>query len=294
MTVSQKPNDSRLIALVELVQGVNARLNQFYEQWVNHAQLEIENKADDSPLTEADIAANHMIADGLQQIQPVYPILSEESSDFESRHGWDTFWLVDPLDGTREFVKKTGEFTVNIALVEHGQVSIGVIGLPQSRKVYIGKKESGQKGGDVYCVSQQDGQDVWRVLTPAAKPLAEAWNIAITRRSDRQAYEEFKQLLAVNEQAYNITNAGSAYKFCLMLEGNIDVYPRLHPTSEWDTGAGQCLLEMMGGALVDVKGRPYTYNQRDELLNHEFLAVRDTRYLPLVLPMVQQVILTNT
>jgi 3'(2'), 5'-bisphosphate nucleotidase len=203
MTVTQKPNDSRLIALVELVQAVNERLNQFYYQWINHEQLEIANKSDDSPLTEADIAAHHMIGDGLSKIQPGYPVLSEESSDFDSRHDWQTFWLVDPLDGTREFVKKTGEFTVNIALVEHGQATIGVIGLPQSHKVYIG-----QKGGPVYCVEQQGQQSIWSELPLLSEqPLADAWNIAITRRSDRKTYEHFKELLAERKQAYNITNA---------------------------------------------------------------------------------------
>lgn len=286
MTVAQKPNDSRLIALVELVLAVNEKLNQFYSHWVHHEELEIATKDDESPITEADIAAHHMIEAGLNQLTPSYPILSEESSDFDARHQWQTFWLVDPLDGTREFVKQTGEFTVNIALVEHGEVSLGVIGLPTMNKVYIG-----QKGGPIYWVEQQDGQSIWHtVAIPEQHPLADSWNIAITRRSDRSDYARFKEMLEQRGQDFNVTNAGSAYKFCLMLEGKIDVYPRLHPTSEWDTAAGQCLLEMIGGALVDSKGRPFAYNQRDELLNGEFLAVRDCRYVPLVLPIMQEVI----
>lgn len=273
MNVVQKPDNARLIAVVQLVQAVNLRLNQFYQHWVQHAQLQISNKFDDSPLTEADIAAHHMIERGLSQFSPHYPVLSEESSEFEQRHQWQNFWLVDPLDGTKEFVKKTGEFTVNIALIEDGDVSLAVIGVPTLDQVYIG-----EKGGAVYRVDAQGASETWHQLHQM--PVHdEAWKIAITRSSDKPAYELFKQHMQQLGQAFEITNAGSAYKFCLMLEGKIDAYPRLHPTSEWDTASGQGLLEMLGGGLYDLTGKPFRYNQRAQLLNNEFVAVRDATYL---------------
>lgn len=285
MSLDRKPNDQRLTALVDLVQAVNACLNKYYLQWQQHERLVIANKLDESPITEADLAAHDLIELGLLTISPEIPVLSEESSDFEGRHQWQTFWLVDPLDGTREFIHKTGEFTVNIALIAHGQAILNVIGVPTLNRIYIG-----HQGGVVYRVDIINGQQQWQVLNPLPHDVQRDWRVAITRRSDRPAYNEFKQVLTTQQQSFSIKNAGSAYKFCLMLEGEIDVYPRLHPTSEWDTASGQGLLEMIGGGLFDLYGRPFRYNQRAGLLNGNFIAVRHTDFLAVALAAAKQAV----
>ena len=281
-TPVQAPANERVTALADLVQAVNNRLNQYYQHWQQHEQLQIASKLDESPITEADLAAHDMIEQCLQRITPDIPILSEESSSFDGRHDWRHFWLVDPLDGTREFINKTGEFTVNIALIDHGNVVLSVIGVPTLHRIYIA-----EKAGPVYRVDTSNQQQ-WSIIHPAAVETLQPWRVAITRRSDRAAYNEFKQALAATGQAFNIKNAGSAYKFCLMVEGEIDVYPRLHPTSEWDTAAGQGLLEAIGGGVYDVHGRPFRYNQRDVLLNDHFVAVRSQIYRDAALQVVRK------
>lgn len=278
------PSNERLIALVNLVQAVNDRLNQYYQHWLTHEQLQIASKLDESPITEADLAAHDMIEQCLQAITPDIPILSEESASFDGRHDWQHFWLVDPLDGTREFINKTGEFTVNIALIDHGNVVLSMIGVPTLHRIYMAEKD-----GPVYRVDTASGVQQWYQLSPAAVHTLQPWRVAITRRSDRPAYNAFKQALSASGQAYSIKNAGSAYKFCLMVEGEIDVYPRLHPTAEWDTAAGQGLLEAIGGGVYDVHGRLFRYNQRDILLNDHFVAVRSHLYRDAALQVVRQV-----
>lgn len=278
------PDHTRLIALVNLVQAVNDRLNQYYLHWLTHEQLQIASKLDESPITEADLAAHDMIEQCLQGMTPDIAILSEESASFEGRHDWQHFWLVDPLDGTREFINKTGEFTVNIALIAHGNVVLSVIGVPTLHRIYIA-----EKAGPVYRVETAGAVQQWYQLSPATVQSLQPWRVAITRRSERPAYNEFRQALTTSGQAYSIKNAGSAYKFCLMVEGEIDVYPRLHPTSEWDTAAGQGLLEAIGGGVYDVQGRPFRYNQRDVLLNDYFVAVRSHVYREPALALIRQV-----
>lgn len=284
MNPHSTPTNERVTALVDLVQAVNDRLNQYYQHWLQHDRLQIASKLDESPITEADLAAHDMIEQCLHALTPDIPIISEESTSFDARHDWKHFWLVDPLDGTREFINKTGEFTVNIALIEHGNVVLSVIGVPTLHRIYIA-----EKGGLVYRVDTDAAIPEWSVIPPLAVKADAPWRVAITRRSDRQGYNDFKQLLGATGQAFNIKNAGSAYKFCLMVEGEIDVYPRLHPTSEWDTAAGQGLLEAIGGGLYDVQGRPFRYNQRDVLLNDYFVAVRSNVYRDPALQVIRQV-----
>lgn len=285
MSLPSKPGNERVTALADLVQAVNDRLNQYYQQWLQHERLQIASKLDESPITEADLAAHDMIEACLQVLTPHIPIISEESSSFDERHDWQHFWLVDPLDGTREFINKTGEFTVNIALIEYGDVVLSVIGIPTLHRIYIA-----ERAGPVYRVDtrSESGQQ-WSIIHPQVVETVAPWRVAITRRSDRVAYNDFKQLLTNVGQPFSIKNAGSAYKFCLMVEGEIDVYPRLHPTSEWDTAAGQGLLEAIGGGVYDVQGRPFRYNQRDVLLNEHFVAVRSNLYREAALQLMQQV-----
>ena len=276
-------NFSQLLPeIVRITQQVGELLTVFYN---NHLQssIDIETKHDASPVTAADIAAHDFIEKALQQLTPDIPVLSEESADVSARKEWQRFWLVDPLDGTREFIKKTGEFTVNIALVEAGQVLLGVIGVPLKQQVYAASNNLLSHHAQPKQAYRVDADGTQHPLLPRAIQ-SQYLNTAMSRNSSRPQYAEYQQYLTDVGFKFDTINAGSAYKFCLMVDGEIDLYPRLHPTSEWDTASGQCLLEVLGGALVDLTGRPFVYNQRHRLLNGGFIAVIDRQLLPSVLP----------
>lgn len=259
-----------LVELVDLAQQVSAQLRVFY---ADPTALDIQHKADESPVTAADLAAHQMIENALIKLTPDVPVLSEESADLSGRCEWSRFWLVDPLDGTKEFINRTGEFTVNIALIEHGKAVLAVIAIPTQQQVYAVAQ------GQVW---QVDADSVWQRLTPQPASVS-VWSLAMSRSSKQPAYATFLQRLTERKQAYVEVKAGSAYKFCLMVAGKVDIYPRLHPTSEWDTAAGQALLEAFGGGLFDLQGRPFVYNQRSTLLNGEFIALRCVSDLPQIL-----------
>jgi 3'(2'), 5'-bisphosphate nucleotidase len=218
-------------------------------------------KADDSPLTEADLRAHRIICDGLAKLTPSWPVLSEESAaiDYAVRATWDAYWLVDPLDGTREFLSRNGEFTVNIALIRAHRAVLGVVQIPVSGETYGGIP----------------GRGAWRA--PRGLPFADIRVSAscadpvrvLGSRSHRgDSLEGFLTRLG----AYEMVGVGSSLKFCRLAEGLADVYPRLGPTSEWDTAAGQAILEAAGGVVVTLDGKPMRYNTKSELLNPHFLA----------------------
>jgi len=226
--------------------------------------FDVTHKADDSPLTQADLAAHHCIVDGLSRLTPDIPVLSEESAhlvETATRRSWRRLWLVDPLDGTREFVKRNGEFTVNIALIDEGVAVFGVIQAPVTGVLWHGTPGQGAFRCD------GDGERPARVRAPATAPLRVA-----ASRSHRDARTE---ALMARMGEVEPVGLGSSLKFCRLAEGTMDVYPRFGPTSEWDTGAGQAILEAAGGALLDPRGRPFRYNQRDTVLNGDFIAMGD-------------------
>ncbi len=227
--------------------------------------FEVERKEDASPVTSADMAAHHVIVDGLRALTPDVPVLSEECADdveAAERLRWTRLWLVDPLDGTREFIKRNGEFSVNIALIEDGVATFGVIQQPVTATLWFGGPGHGawmREGGSERALRAGRGD-------PGA-PLRVA-----ASRSHRDARTEalIGRLGPVDPVAL-----GSSLKFCWLAEGRLDVYPRFGPTSEWDTAAGQAILEGAGGILVDPRGRPFRYNQRQTLLNGDFIALGD-------------------
>jgi len=233
-------------------------------------EFAVERKADASPLTAADLAAHHAILAGLARLTPDIPVLSEESADevsVEQRRGWERLWLVDPLDGTREFVKRNGEFSVNLALIERGEPVFGVVLAPVGGALW-----HGARGGHAY---RRDGDQERRiqVQAPPARPL----RVAASRSHHSQRSDDF--LARAQREAPGgiaMVSLGSSLKFCRIAEGSLDLYPRFGPTSEWDTAAGQCVLEAAGGELLDPQGRPFRYNQRDSLLNGDFIALGDT------------------
>ncbi|MBE2211213.1 MAG: 3'(2'),5'-bisphosphate nucleotidase CysQ [Xanthomonadaceae bacterium] len=229
--------------------------------------FDVEHKQDATPLTEADLAAHRRIVAGLAALTPEIPVLSEESAEqcFELRKGWARYWLVDPLDGTREFVKKNGEFSVNIALIDDGIAVFGVIQQPVTGLVWHGAPGQG-------AFRREQGRDT---AIQARIPVRAPLRIAASR-SHRDARTE--GVIARFSRA-EVVGLGSSLKFCRIAEGSIDLYPRFGPTSEWDTAAGQAILEAAGGAVVDSRGRPLRYNQRETLLNGDFFASGDPALL---------------
>ncbi|TDG13017.1 3'(2'),5'-bisphosphate nucleotidase [Seongchinamella unica] len=228
------------------------------------------SKGDESPLTQADIASHHILADGLAEITPDLPILSEESSEEDKarRREWPVYWLVDPLDGTKEFLARTGEFTVNIALIEDHSPVLGLIYLPLTGDAYLGIPGE--------FARRYQGPD-WRYSELATRPLAEgeAMTILASRRHRGPRLQSSLDWLEQEWGDLERDNSGSALKFCQLSAGEGDFYPRYSPCCEWDTAAGQALLEAAGGALLGLDGEPLQYNRRDTLLSPHFLAIAD-------------------
>ena len=250
-------------AVIDIARQAAAEILKVYESASFEGDAAIRHKDDSSPLTAADLAAHRCIAAGLAALTPDIPLLSEESRaiDIAQRKQWHRFWLVDPLDGTREFIKRNGEFTVNIALVEDGVATFGVIQQPVTGGLWHGALGHGafRRNGDTDVAIA--------VRNPAAAPL----RIAASRSHRDARTQAVLDALPGSE----VVGCGSSLKFCHIAEGAIDLYPRFGPTSEWDTAAGQAILEAAGGAVLDPQGRPFRYNQRDTLLNGDFVAMGD-------------------
>jgi len=227
--------------------------------------FDVQHKADASPLTAADLAAHHCIVEGLERLTPDIPVLSEEAAEdapYNLRRQWSRLWLVDPLDGTREFVKRNGEFTVNLALIDEGVAVFGIVLAPVGGALWHGERGKGAFRRD------SDRDVAIQTQRPAATPL----RIAASRSHRDPRTDALMQRIGETEAI----GLGSSLKFCRPAEGGMDVYPRFGPTSEWDTAAGQCVLEAAGGCVIDRKGRPLRYNQRETLLNGDFLALGDS------------------
>ena len=230
---------------------------------VYHSPFEVGRKSDASPLTEADLASHRTIVEGLRALAPDIPVLSEEAAevDFSTRAGWTRYWLVDPLDGTKDFVNRNGEFTVNIALIDGHAPVLGVVAVPVTKVAYAAARGLGARRYDA------DGVTALGVRAPAAPP----WRVAASRSHADGRTEAFIRNLGPTERI----SIGSSLKFCLVAEGGIDIYPRFGPTCEWDTAAAQCVLEQAGGRVTDIGLEPLRYNTGESLLNPYFLAFGD-------------------
>ncbi len=231
------------------------------------AEFEVDTKADDSPVTKADIAANTVIEKQLRALTPDIPILTEESSmvPYSQRRHWSRYWIVDPLDGTKEFIRRNDQFTVNIALVENNQPVLGVVLVPVTGVAYVGVLGKGAE-------KRQNGTAQSIQCRPLSNPAAV---VASAHHSNAET-EAF--ICAVQNIFGEVTRTsiGSSLKFCLLAEGLADVYPRFAPTSEWDTAAAQAVLEAAGGKVYREDGTPMTYNAKEDILNPYFFAVADT------------------
>jgi 3'(2'), 5'-bisphosphate nucleotidase len=221
----------------------------------------VTRKADDTPVTEADMRAHVRISAALAALTPHMPVLSEESADvpLAERTAWRRYWLVDPLDGTREFLKRNGEFTVNIALIEDHAPVLGVVHLPVSGVAY-----GGVSGVGAFRF-EADGAS-WRI--EVARRAAMPPRVAVSSSHRGSSLDRFLAGLG----PYELVSVGSSIKFGLLAEGLADVYPRLGPTGEWDTAAGHAVLAAAGGRVVDLDGRPLEYNRRESLINPDFVA----------------------
>lgn len=250
--------------LLKSVEGIAVKAGDAIMEIYRSGDFGVDHKSDDSPLTKADLAAHQVIVTALNALTPELPVLSEESAKipFEERQSWKKYWLVDPLDGTKEFIKQNGEFTVNIALIDEGKSVLSVVYVPvkeisYSAAVGVGvfKREAGKK------------QSISVMKNSRFKPTI------VGSRS--HVSDEMKAYLDRVGQ-HEIISMGSSLKFCLVAEGKADLYPRLGLTSEWDTAAAQCIVEQAGGHVVTLDGKPLLYNSKDSLLNPHFMVYGDT------------------
>jgi 3'(2'), 5'-bisphosphate nucleotidase len=248
-----------LLEVVKLAQQAGDAILSVYSE-----QFEVTHKSDQSPLTVADLRSHEIISRGLRALTPDVPVLSEEASEipFEQRRQWTRYWLVDPLDGTKEFVSRNGEFTVNIALIDNHVPVLGVVHVPVTSTTYTGATGVG-------AFRQIDGKtpEPLRVGSPAATPL----RIVGSRSHRGDTLDRYLPKLA----PYELIAVGSSLKFCLVAEGSADFYPRFGPTSEWDTAAAQAVVEAAGGAVIETNGEQLRYNTKADLLNPHFLVYGD-------------------
>jgi 3'(2'), 5'-bisphosphate nucleotidase len=262
----------------ELLQTINnialEAADRIMAVYLRPGSVDVSNKADQSPLTEADLQAHQVIVDALSALTPDIPVLSEESAHvpFVIRQRWATYWLVDPLDGTREFISRNGEFTVNIALIRDRKPVLGVVHVPVTGISYLGLCESVPQAWR--CEPGQDWQRI-RVGTIAApgRSSTPALRIVASRRHGGELLEKFLYVLEQSFPHMELVNMGSSLKICLIAEGRADVYPRLAPTSEWDTAAAHAVLRGAGGDVLQANLESLLYNTQDSLLNPVFFAV---------------------
>lgn len=261
---------------------------------VYHGEIDVSYKEDDSPLTLADKRAHSAIADHLSSDSTSsIPILSEEGkhTPYEERQGWEYYWLVDPLDGTKEFVKRSDEFTVNIALIKKNRPVLGVVFLPAIGSLYFAAEGLGSyKLEDVGAIGQlvagageffEEERPLKQLIEAAIRlPVQQSFNkstdqlnLVGSRSHGTEALSEFVEKVKQQYRKVDFVPAGSALKLCLVAEGSADIYPRFGPTMEWDTAAGHCVVEQSGGKVVDMKKKaPLDYNKKD-LHNPYFVCI---------------------
>ncbi len=264
--------------VVELSRSASDAILSIYE---DESAYDVDMKSDESPITQADIAAHKILQSGLLTLLPDTPVLSEESimPEAKERLSWERYWLVDPLDGTKEFIQRNGEFTVNIALVERGVPILGVVAVPVTGVVYWGCND--QQNESNKCAGKIDRGTKSMLSTRAMKPHIQAnksIEVVSSRRHGSDNMASLMSLLQKNFVQIEQKSMGSSLKLCLIAEGKADIYPRLAPTSEWDTAAAQAIVEAAGGVVVDLSFRPLRYNTQSSLLNPYFYVLGDHQY----------------
>jgi 3'(2'), 5'-bisphosphate nucleotidase len=239
--------------------------------WRRRQDLNIQKKKDGSEFTRADLAAHQIIVETLQKLTPSLAVLSEEGEwpAFEEREKWQYYWLVDPLDGTRGFINHLEQFSINIALIKDHQPILGIIYIPASETAYYAIE-----GGGAF---KQVGSLAARLVKPLPRKKESPWRIVIGQYSRGRRLEQM-----INQCCrYQVLHVNGSEKFGWLAEGQADIYPRLGFISEWDTAAGQCILNESGGAIIDFQGRKLQYNCKASLLNPEFIALSDANWAPM-------------
>jgi 3'(2'), 5'-bisphosphate nucleotidase len=255
-------------ALIDIVERAGAAILEIYE-----GDIEVTAKDDASPLTQADLAAHEIILAGLQKATPEVPVVSEESTlpSYAERSQWPRYWLVDPLDGTKEFVNRNGEFTVNIALIAGGSAVWGIVGVPVQARIFIGNVERGQawlrEGGEL--------RNIHGRKMSAQQPEVV---VVASRSHGGERLEAYLDELAGHFPALRRQPVGSSLKLCALACGEADCYPRLGPTSEWDIAAAHAVLRAAGGEVYTFEREALAYNSKESMLNPEFVAVADAQY----------------
>jgi len=242
--------------------------------------FDFEKKIDQSPLTAADLRSHEVILDSLSKLNPKIPIISEESSHItlSERSAWKEFWLIDPLDGTKEFIKKNGEFTINIALIRNNRPIFGIIHAPALNETYWGSKETGahflygniDSNSEQIMVSKTQDSNI-RIVTSRSHPSSEL------------------QSVLKNLKKHSLIEIGSSLKFCKVAKGEADCYIRLGPTSEWDTAAGEAVVESAGATILDLMNSPIQYNKREGYLNPDFIVASNTILAKEIISAIQKV-----
>ncbi|MBA2406445.1 MAG: 3'(2'),5'-bisphosphate nucleotidase CysQ [Chitinophagales bacterium] len=248
--------------IIEIAVDAGKEIMVVYDQ-----DFTVELKGDNSPLTLADQKSNNIIVASLKELYPDIPVISEETKliPYEDRKNWKMYWLVDPLDGTKEFIKKNGEFTVNIALMSHDRPILGVVYAPAQKLIWYGIKGEGsfKMNGDGTKIPLKKGEN-WRHLQKV--------NVVASRSHLNDDTLEFVEDLKKEGREVEFVSSGSSLKFCLVAEGKADVYPRFGPTMEWDTAAGQAVIELAGGRVLNWETNKRLEYNKENLLNPYFIA----------------------
>ena len=255
-------------ALIDIIERAGAAILEVYE-----GDIEVTAKDDASPLTQADLAAHEIIVAGLQRVTPDIPVVSEESAlpSYTERRQWPRYWLVDPLDGTKEFVNRNGEFTVNIALIEDGSAVWGIVGVPVQARIFIGDVSQGR------AWLQEQGE--LRPIHGRRMSAHQSEVVVVASRSHGgERLEAYLDELAGHFPALRRQPVGSSLKLCALACGEADCYPRLGPTSEWDIAAAHAVLRAAGGEVYTFEREALAYNGKESMLNPEFVAVADAQY----------------
>ena len=256
------PNNKLLLDVCNVSIEAGKEILNFY-----HNDIEVTHKEDLSPLTKADLASNKIILEALTKLNSNTPILSEESLvDWIIRKNWKKYWLVDPLDGTKEFIKKNGEFTVNIALIQDNNPILGVVYVPAKSLLYLAEKNKGSfKTNTKNKLENFEGIQKIIVSSQTNRPRVIGSRSHSNATFDNWVKEKFPNA--------DIVQAGSSLKFCLIAEGEADIYPRFGPTSEWDIAAGHMIVNEAGGKIRTFQNDSIKYNTKENIINPEFYAI---------------------
>ncbi|MBV32617.1 MAG: 3'(2'),5'-bisphosphate nucleotidase [Porticoccaceae bacterium] len=258
-------------SVLEIVSAAGESILQIYQS----QDFDLRKKNDGTPLTCADLLAHQIILDGLKKLEPKTPILSEESKEIDStvRAFWKRYWLVDPLDGTSEFLDRNGEFSVNVALIESHRPIMGVVHIPEKGTTYFGGSNAGAYKRD----SLGQREITCRSVASVSKGNIPMVVMMSRRHGDTKAIELVERIKRLIGPC-KVVNVGSSIKICMIAEGKADLYPRLSTTCEWDTAAAQAVLEAAGGAIFDKEMKVLGYNTKTDLKNPFFYAIGDTDF----------------